>query len=112
MQQDLRELGLQDPAGWWDGGAETAGEGSSELVWVCAHVAGHCQQVQHPDILLFTKSHPVLVVLVLFRVKQSRALGPQRCRSSWCSLCATGALPALSALVGSAHRIGPHDLGR
>lgn len=51
MQRDLR----QHPAGWWDGGADAAAEGSSELARVCAHVAGHCQRAQHPDTLLFPK---------------------------------------------------------
>lgn len=98
MRQDLHKQG---PAGWWDGGAQTAGEGSLGLAWVCAHVAGHCQWVQHPEVPLFTQSHPTLVLL---RAKQSRALHFQCCHSSLCSL----SPPSTSCT----HRIGPHDLGR
>lgn len=77
MQQDLCELGLQGPAGCWDGGE------SSELAWVCVHMAGHCQQAQHPHTSLLTKGHPVCVSLP---VKQNHALGSQHRHSSLCSL--------------------------
>jgi len=65
------------------GGMAKHKERSSELLPVCAQFAGHCQRLQHPNIALFTKSHPTFVLL---HAEQSCALGSRHCHGSLCSL--------------------------